>query len=80
MNLTFTGAIQEIPVQIPIIDDVIYENPEMFTANLMIVTSNVNTEINPSQATITITDDDCELFANLTDSLCINTIHIQSLS
>ena len=62
MNLTFTGAVQELSVSIPIMDVVIFENPETFTINLVLVTSNVKTNINPSQATIIIMDDDRELF------------------
>ena len=63
MNLTFTGAKQEITFSVPIFNDTIYENPVIFLANLILVTSNVNATINPSQATITIIPNDCELFA-----------------
>ena len=65
MNLTFTGDEQEIIAQIPIINDVIFEKPETFIANLMVVTSNVNTKLNSSMAVITIMDNDCEFFLQI---------------
>ena len=81
MNLTFTGAKQEIIVSIPIFNDIIYESPVTFTANLVFITSNVNAELNSSQATITIIDsNNCELLANFSDALSIDAIPIVSLS
>ena len=65
MNLTFTGARQEITVPIPIINDAIFEDPEMFTAKLMEVAFNVNMKVDPSQANITITNDDREFFLQI---------------
>ena len=54
-QLTFTGAEQKIAVEIPIINDTMYEDPpETFHAQLEIVSSNVNAVVEPAQATVTI--------------------------
>ena len=74
MNLTFTGGIQAMSVSVPIMDDVMFENPETIRANLLLVTSNINTKINPSQANITIIDNDSEFFGKLTD-VCFSFRH-----
>ena len=63
--LTFTEAQQLISVSISITDDIIFEDAETFTANLVLISSDISTEIRPPQATITIEDDDCELLASL---------------
>ena len=80
MNLTFTGALQEMNVSIPIMDDGIFEIPETFGANLLLVTSNINTKMNPSQANITIRENDREFIGKLTKVYSIDTKHILSLS
>ena len=41
-------------------DDGVFEESETFRGKLMLVTSNVNAQIDPSMATITINDDDGE--------------------
>ena len=66
MNLTFSGAVQEINVPITILDDTESELSEIFIAELVMVTSNVNTNVDPSQASITIIDDERKLLATLT--------------
>ena len=54
-NLIFTGAVREIQVVIPIINDTEYEKqPEMFQAHLQLLSSNVNVPVNQTPAMITI--------------------------
>ena len=56
--LTFTSTTSSVQVQVPIIDDSVDEYEEDFVANLTLITTDVEVDINPSQAIIVIHDDD----------------------
>ena len=61
MELVFSGAQQQATVSIDITNDDVYENLETLTANLVLVATNVQATLSPSQATVSIENDDREL-------------------
>ena len=61
MELVFSGAEQQTTVSIAITDDDVYENLETLRASLVLVAANVQVTISPSQATVSIENDDREL-------------------
>ena len=59
--LTFTPTNTAAEIVVPITDDDIFEpSPEDFAALLALVTTDANVVVEPSLATIRITDDDCK--------------------
>ena len=58
--VTFESGVTRVPYRVPIVDDTNIEDTEMFTASLSTTESNVN--IVDDTATVTILDDDSELF------------------
>ena len=61
MELVFNGSQQVTTVSIDITDDDVYEYLEMFTAKLVVVDTNVQVAVSPSQASVSIENDDREL-------------------
>ena len=61
MDLVINGTQQEINFSILIINDDEFEYDEKFTVHLALVSSNVNVPLNPSQTTITITENACKI-------------------
>ena len=68
MVLVFNASQQEINVFVNIVNDAEIEDPEEFTASLVLLSNNVSTEVNPSQANVRIISDDRKLL--LLSSLC----------
>ena len=56
--LAFSIDVRKVDVEIPIIDDDRIEPREEFTANLTLVTDDLEVDITPAQTTVTIIDDD----------------------
>ena len=59
--LVFNASQQEINVLINVLNDSEIEDPEEFTASLVLLSNNVNAEVNPSQANVRIISDDRKL-------------------
>ena len=59
--LVFNASQQEINVLINVVNDHEIEDLEEFTASLELLSSNVNAEVNPSQANVRIMSDDRKL-------------------
>ena len=53
-QLTLNGTHQKIEVEIPIVDDTMFEQDEIFQAHLQLISSNVNATVEPTPATVTI--------------------------
>ena len=52
--LTFNGTHQRIEVAIPIVDNTMYEQDEMFQGHLEFISSNANVAVDQTPATVTI--------------------------
>jgi hypothetical protein len=59
--MTFSSEVTEVNVTVMIVDDAVNEMREQFTANLQLITSDANVNINPNVTTIFIEDDDRKL-------------------
>ena len=56
--LTFSSSITAQTVQVPIVDDLVMELSEVFTASISLENSSDHVELMPNSISITISDDD----------------------
>jgi hypothetical protein len=58
MTLTFTSTETSIDIDVPILSDSFFEFQERFFGNLMLISTDANVDVTPSQADVFINDDD----------------------
>ena len=64
ISLTFGPGMSFATVDVPIVNDTLYENDEVFYGNLRLPAGAVNgVEFDPMRANATIIDDDSELYS-----------------
>ena len=81
VNVTFGPGMSFATVNIPIVNDTLYENDEVFYGNLRLPAGVVNgVQFDPMRANVTIFDDDCELLycihSHCNEPDCSITMHL----
>ena len=77
--LVFNAATSEHTVMIPIIDDDLLEHVESFSATLTLLASDDQVSLSPSEATITILDNDGKKHFFLQGTVFLNTAQCTGL-